>query len=606
MPESGRPSGPGEPPNSHVRKQIVVNSSSIETRVALVEGNALAELHLESAGDHSIVGQVFKGKVLRVLPGMQAAFVDVGLEKAAFMHVSDFWDPEHHEEASDEPLAEGDTLAAFADDADLEPVSYDDEADEAAEAAEATVEDQPVPEEDADEAPEDGAEATASNDADEDTPEDETDGDAEEPSEDSAPRPKIEDLLSRGQEILVQVSKEPIGTKGARITSHISLPGRFVVYTPTTDHIGVSRRIEDETERKRLRDIVESGRRKESGGYIVRTACEGVSKREIVADMRFLGKIWANILKKNGSSPAPSLLHEDLDIVLRSIRDLFTSDVEKVVVDHAADHERIIEFVEGVLQPKLKSRVERYDEVEPIFDRFGIETQVRRGLERRVWLKSGGYLVFDQTEALTTIDVNTGRFVGKSTHEETVLKTNLEAARVCIDQLRLRNIGGIIVIDFIDMEEPDNRKKVSEALAEAVKNDKARTNILRISELGLVQMTRKRTRDNLRQLMTTPCPTCNGEGRRRSTESVAAQVLRDIRRHLNTTENSAALRVRLSPELAEALRKRFQKAVAEARKELKISIDLRSDRSLGHGEWTIETTRERKAKSASRGRRATN
>lgn len=556
-----------------MHKQIVVNSSSIETRVALTEGKALAELHLESAGDHSIVGHVFKGRVLRVLPGMQAAFVDIGLEKAAFMHVSDFWKPTPHEDGADPEAAaetgDGATLAAFAEEADLdieeEPETPPSGADE---------DDVTADEMDLGEDGEDGEEVL----------EDEEDED------DSPPKPSIQDVLSKGQEVLVQVSKEPIGTKGARITSHISLPGRFVVYTPTNEHVGVSRRIEDEKERKRLREIVEGGRRKDSGGFIVRTACEGVTKREILADMRFLGRLWGNILKKNGSSPAPSLLHEDLDIVLRSIRDLFTSDVDRVIVDQPGDFDRIIEFIDGVLQPKLKSRVERYDDVEPVFDRFGIENQVRRALERRVWLKSGGYLVFDQTEALTTIDVNTGRFVGKSTHEETVLKTNLEAARVAIDQLRLRNIGGIIIIDFIDMEKAANRKKVSDSLAEAVKRDKARTNILRISELGLVQMTRKRTRDNLRQLITSPCPTCSGDGRLRSVESLAAQVIRDVRRNVATAENAVSLRVKLSSELAEALRKRFQKGVAEARKDLGVAIELRTDRNLTRGEWEIEIT----------------
>lgn len=561
-----------------MRKQIVVNSSAIETRVALVEGNALAELHLESAGDQSIVGHVYKGKVLRVLPGMQAAFVDIGLEKAAFMHVSDFWNPPHEDDtedvSDDQGLERGDTLAAFAE----EP------GDEASDGPERGGGESPADENQSEDLSREDAADTA------------TEESAEEDEElDAPPKPSIQEVLSKGQEILVQISKEPIGTKGARITSHISLPGRFVVYTPTTDHVGVSRRIEEEKERKRLREIVESGRGKNSGGYIVRTACEGVSKREIVADMRFLGRLWRNIVKKNGDSPAPTLLHEDLDIVLRSIRDLFTSDVDKVVVDHPSDHARIIEFIDGVLQPKLKSRVALYDSLEPVFDRYGLETQVRRGLERRVWLKSGGYLVFDQTEALTTIDVNTGRFVGKSTHEETVLKTNLEAARVVIDQLRLRNIGGIIIIDLIDMEKAANRKKVSEALAEAVKRDKARTNILRISELGLVQMTRKRTRDNLRQLITSPCPTCSGDGRLRSIESLAAQVMRDVRRHVSAAGNATSLRVKVSTELAEALRKRFQKGVAEARKELEVSIELRSDRNLGRGDWEIEITATRDA-----------
>jgi len=574
-----------------VQKRIIVNSSAIETRVALVEGGALAELHLESGGEHSIVGHVFKGKVLRVLPGMQAAFVDIGLEKAAFMHVSDFWkagpddrtgtEPDDDGSAADEEhghTPRSESLAAYVEEGEVSEAGVPRGAAEAALAELEEDETAPMAPTDA-EADPDAPEMAGS--------ETDTTAEAHAKASDAPPPPPIEEVLSKGQEILVQVSKEPIGTKGARITSHISLPGRFVVYTPTTDHIGVSRRIENEEERKRLREIVAAGRGK-SGGYIVRTACEGVSKREILADMRFLGRLWRNILKKNAASPAPALLHEDLDIVLRSIRDLFTGDVEKVVVDRLSDHQRIIEFIDGVLQPKLKSRVELYNRAEPIFDAFSLESHVQRALERRVWLKSGGYLVFDQTEALTTIDVNTGRFVGKRTHEETVLKTNLEAARIAIDQLRLRNIGGIIIIDFIDMEKPANRKKVSEALAEAVKRDKARTNVLRISELGLVQMTRKRTRDNLRQLITSPCPTCSGDGRLRSIESLAAQVIRDARRRAATAGTASSMRVRVSLELAEALRGRFLNGVRELGDTLELEIDVAPDRNLARGQWEIE------------------
>jgi ribonuclease G len=556
-----------------VRKQIVVNCSKIETRVALMEDNALAELHLESGGEGSIAGHVFKGRVLRVLPGMQAAFVDIGLEKAAFMHVSDFWNAPSEDDASD-----------GAEDHDVEePDSFDEDSELAASLAP-------------------GAEERENEEDDPET------GPASPP--DTGGKPAIQDVLKAGQEILAQISKEPMGSKGARITSHISLPGRFVVYTPTSDHIGVSRRIENEKERKRLREIVEGGRGEAEGGYIVRTACEGVSKREILADMAFLTRLWKSILDKNSGCSAPSLLHEDLDLVLRSIRDLFTSDVQRVVVDDPLHHDRIVDFIDQVLQPKLKSRVELHEGPEPVFDRWGLETQVRRALERRVWLKSGGYLVIDQTEALTTIDVNTGRFVGKRNHEETVLKTNLEAARVSIDQLRLRNIGGIIVIDFIDMEEADNRKKVSEELAEAVKRDKARTNILKFSELGLVQMTRKRTRDNLRQLITDACPICSGEGRLRSTESLAAQVLRDIQRQVATAGEVSRLQVKLPTELAEAMRRRFSGAVAEARKKLGVAIELRSERNRARNDWEIEIETvsepaEKKPKRRSRRRKRT-
>jgi ribonuclease G len=576
-----------------VHKRIIINATAIETRVALCEGSAVAELHVESGGDRSIVGNIYKGKVLRVLPGMQAAFVEIGLDKAAFMHVSDFWRAPGAE-GSEGAIAEiapdldlDSSLAAYAEDVDdgLAPADEAGPAPAAPEPAEAAVVRVLVGE--AAECAFDevaAAAAVAAVDAVAAVTGEEEDGSTAplrpQRQREEPPLPSIEDVLVKGQEVLVQVSKEPIGSKGARITSHISLPGRYVVYMPTTDHIGVSRRIEDDKERARLRDIVATGKPKDAGGFIVRTACEGVSKREIVADMRFLTRLWTSIVKKSAAATAPALLHADLDIVLRAIRDLFTSDVRQVVVDHPEDHQRVIDFVDSVLQPKLKSRVETYDGIEPIFDHFGIENQVNRALERRVWLKSGGYLVFDQTEALTTIDVNTGRFVGKKTHEETVLKTNLEAARVAIDQLRLRNIGGIIIIDFIDMEKAANRKKVSEALAEAVKRDKARTNILRISELGLVQMTRKRTRDNLRQLITVPCTTCGGDGRLKSVSALASEVLRMVRRQVATASDVERVTVTVSHEVGAALQGPLRAGVDELTRKLGVRFHIRLDGKL--------------------------
>ena len=582
-----------------MQKRIIINASAIETRIALCEANALAELHVESGEEHSIVGNIYKGKVLRVLPGMQAAFVEIGLDKAAFMHVSDFW------RAPGADGAEGG--AGEGGELDLEPslAAYAEDVDAEAPAT-ATADDAPPPAEangvaarvQAASAPSDEAVADDAEESPVDAgPADESaEGDAAEGkpraqrTREESPMPSIEEVLTKGQEILVQVSKEPIGSKGARITSHISLPGRYVVYMPTTDHIGVSRRIEEDKERQRLRDIVATGRPKGAGGFIVRTACEGVSKREIVADMRFLARLWTSIVKKSDAASAPALLHADLDIVLRAIRDLFTSDVKQVVVDRPDDHRRVIEFVDSVLQPKLKSRVEMHDGIEPIFDHFGIENQVNRALERRVWLKSGGYLVFDQTEALTTIDVNTGRFVGKKTHEETVLKTNLEAARVVIDQLRLRNIGGIIIIDFIDMEKAANRKKVSEALAEAVKRDKARTNILRISELGLVQMTRKRTRDNLRQLVTTPCTTCGGDGRLKSVGALAAEVLRMVRRQVATAADVERITLTASQEIGTALNGPLRSGVDELIAKLGIRMTVRIDGKLPRDRSELQIT----------------
>ena len=461
-------------------RQIVINVAPWEARVALLEDTTLVDLYIERRGEVGIAGNIYKGKVLRVLPGMQAAFIDIGLAKAAFLHASDVAPPALPPEVA----REGD----------------------APDLVEASV----------------------------------------------APPPRevgpIEERLHKGDEVLVQVAKEPIGTKGARVTAHLSLPGRYLVYMPGTQHIGISRRIEDGAERDRLRTIVEAERPAE-GGLIVRTACEGVTKREIHDDVRFLTRLWSRVEKQAESAAAPALIHSDLDLVLRTVRDLFTSDIDRLSIDSPEDHARVLEFVTA-LMPRLASRIHLYEGLTPIFDQHGIETKIARALERRVWLKSGGYLIFDQTESLTTVDVNTGRYVGKKDQEETILKTNLEAAKQIMQQLRLRNIGGIIVIDFIDMEKAANRKKVFDALQETVRRDKARTNVLRISELGLVQMTRKRTRESLEQLLTSPCPHCTGAGRVRSVETLAYEALRRVQREVAGATNSTRVALRVHPEVA--------------------------------------------------------
>ncbi len=449
--------------------------------MALLEDTTLVELHIERHGEHGIAGNIYRGKVVRVLPGMQAAFVEIGLEKAAFLHASD--------------LAGGGELPP-------EVVTQEGEAPEIVEA----------------------------------------------PTR--APRDirPIEERLHKGEEVLVQISKEPMGTKGARATAHISLPGRYLVYMPGTQHVGISRRIEEPTERDRLREIVEAERPPE-GGLIVRTACEGATKRDIHDDVRFLTRLWARLQKQASTVAAPALVHADLDLVLRTVRDLFNSEVDRLVIDSPEAHARVVEFVTGMM-PRLAPRVHLYEGVTPLFDQHGIETKIARALDRRVWLKSGGYLIFDQTESLTTVDVNTGRYVGKKDQEETILRTNLEAARQVVQQLRLRNIGGIIVIDFIDMEKAANRKKVFDALQEAIKKDKARANVLRISELGLVQMTRKRTRESLEQLLLAPCTHCSGVGRVRSVETLAYDALRAVQRQAVASSNSTRIGLRVPPEVA--------------------------------------------------------
>jgi ribonuclease G len=475
-----------------VAKQILINAAPWETRVAVLDDTTLAELYIERGRDHGIAGNIYKGKVVRVLPGMQAAFVDVGLEKAAFLHVSDLAMPEE--------LAETDGPEDVVED------------------AEASVE------------AEDGAPA---------------------PRRRSTPLPPIQERLSKGDELLVQVAKQPMGSKGARVTAHLSLPGRHLVLMPGNRHLGISRRIEDPEERDRLRAIVEAERPHE-GGFIVRTACEGATRRDIHDDIRFLTRLWAHVGKTAHAATAPALIHQDLDLVLRTVRDLFTADVERLTVDAAPDHARVLEFVEATM-PRLAGRVHHYHGATPLFEQHGIESKIDRALDRRVWLKSGGYLVIEQTESLTAIDVNTGRYVGRKNQEETVLRTNLEAAKQVVAQLRLRNLGGIIVIDFIDMEEAGNRKRVFDALQDAMREDKARTNILRISELGLVEMTRKRTRESLGQLLTSPCPHCQGAGRVRSVETLAHDALRRVQHEATLRPGGDALVLRVPPDVADFL-----------------------------------------------------
>jgi ribonuclease G len=395
----------------------------------------------------------------------------------------------------------------------------------------------------------------------------------------------IEQQLHRNQEIIVQIAKEPMGTKGARLTSSISLPGRHLVYMPTSGHVGVSRRIGSAEERARLRSAVkELGR--VQGGFIVRTACEGVSKREIQRDANFLTRLWASILAKSETSPPASILYSDLDVALRTVRDLFSSEIDKLWCDDPETYERIVQFVQHYM-PRLRARITLYQGTAPIFDHFKIEPQIERALDRKVWLKSGGYLVFDQAEALTAIDVNTGRFVGKTNQDETVLRTNLEAAEEVVKQLRLRNIGGIIIVDFIDMSREADHKKVSDALREALRRDKARTSALKISELGLVQMTRKRTRESLEELLTDPCPHCQGRRVVKSVPTLAAEVLRGVHREARRRGGDDMLLVKVHPAVARYLYDHGARDLEALERRVGIKIVLRSKEGLDPGSFEL-------------------
>jgi ribonuclease G len=500
-----------------MKQEIFINSTPQESRIAIVEDGFLAEFLIERKEEMGVAGNIYKGKVARVLPGMQAAFVDIGMEKAGFLHASDFF-----------TLPDDVQLISPTDD-DVEP------------------EDLPKPS----------------------------------PSR----RLPLEKQISRGEELLVQVAKDPLGTKGARVTSHISLPGRYMVFMPGTKHIGISRRIESDDERKRLKEIAQSLGTNE-GGFILRTACEGLSKREIQRDLAFLAKLWRGIQKKAETAPAPSLIHQDLDLISRTIRDFFATETAQVVIDSAKDHRRIVDFVRHFM-PRLKSKIELYNEKEPLFEQHGIEEKIAKALERRVWLRSGGYIIIERTEALTAVDVNTGRFVGKRSQEETILKTNLEATQEVVRQLRLRNVGGIIIIDFIDMEKEGNRKKVYEALKEALKKDKARTNILKISELGLVEMTRQRTRESLENQLLRACPHCDGRGRIKSAPTIAYDVLRAIKRQQMQMESGKNIVVRLHPDIANFLYDEKNHSLENLEREINHRVIIKASLELHHEKYEI-------------------
>jgi len=419
--------------------ELIINARSYETRVALVENGVVVELHIERDRGQELMGNIYRGRVARVLPGMQASFVDISLGRTAFLYVAD----------------------VYRDFSDLEQMMLE----------------------------------NSSTDQDIDLIDPEISQNQQLPETSM----RIEDLLYENQNIMVQVAKEPLGNKGARLTSHISLPGRHLVLMPTVNHIGISRRIEDKEERERLKGII---RKIRPGplGFIVRTVAEDGTEKKLEAEMGFLLKLWGNIQGKMEKGTSPGLLHKDLSISLRAVRDLFTKEVDRLIIDSDEEYENIMEFID-TFDPTLKYSVELYEGADPIFDAFGIEIEISRALGNKIWLKSGGYIVIELTEALTAIDVNTGSYVGKRNLEETILKTNLEAVKEIAYQLRFRNIGGLIVIDFIDMEKPSNRERVSMTLKEALSRDKAKTNILQISDLGLIEMTRKRTRANLNRLL---------------------------------------------------------------------------------------------------------
>lgn len=511
---------------------IVINADVGDTRVAIIEGGMIVELLIERRDDRSLVGNIYKGRVTRVLPGMQAAFIDIGLERNAFLHASDVLPVEEDEEEAH---------------VDLE-------------------------------------------------------ADAMEPEKDGRSKrhsrhQHIEELLREGESIIVQVSKGPISTKGARVTTHISLAGRHLVYMPTSERGGVSRRISDDAERKRLVKVL-SRIAPQKGALIARTVAAGASADALAADSAYLSETWSDIVTRNMERKNPGLLSEELDLALRIARDRLNDSVHEVVVDERKLFERLHSFVDRLMPSRLDS-IKLYDGDEPVFDAFGIEAEIKRALERRVALPSGGYLIIDQAEALTAIDVNTGSFVGKGNRdqEDTIVATNLEAVDEIAYQLRFRNIGGLVVLDLIDMDRMASRRKVLARLKDVLKEDRAKASVVRISEFGLVEMTRERTSDSLGRILHEPCPHCDGTGQILSRFTVANEALRDVRRRFSEFKGDIELKVH--PNVAEVLKGRGSRAVAELEARIKRKVWLVVEGSYHQERFELRSKRPAASKEGS-------
>src|SRR5262245_25935559 len=476
-------------------KEMIISSNGHETMVAILEDDQAAEIFVERERQRGVVGNVYKGRVSKVLPGMQCAFIDLGLERDGFLYVADVVDA----------MEEFDKLDSGEDD-----------------------------EKDKDGAKEGG-----------------------EKQKGPRPQPKIEELLNAGQEILVEVVKEPLGTKGARLTSHVTMAGRFLVFMPTVDHVGVSRKIESREERHRLRDIVREFRdaRGFTGGVIIRTAAASRPKEDIVSDLESFHKIWTEIRQRVESSRAPAVVYQEQSLVGKLLRDLLTNEFQAIRIDHPQEHRRVLELIERIL-PDLAPRVKLYSKPFPIFEEYGVQAEIDKALRSKVWLKSGGSIVINQTEALVAIDVNTGRYVGKKSTgrlEDTIVKTNLDAVKEIVRQIRLRDLGGIIVLDLIDMEEKKNRQKVLQAVEQELKKDRSPSKALQVSDFGLIIITRKRVKQSLERVLTEPCPYCAGTGVIKSSSTICYEILNEVKK-IGPDLNGHRLLLRVNPDIARALK----------------------------------------------------
>jgi len=485
-------------------EEILLNVTPQETRVAIVENGTLQEVCIERERSRGIVGNIYKGKVNRVLPGMEAAFVDIGLEKAGFLHVSDI-------EAGPDPDQEAENTQ----------------------------------------------------------------------------RPVIGELLREGQTLLVQVVKDPIGTKGARLTTGISVPSRYLVYMPHSSSVGISVKIEDEAERERLKSLLETCRAENQiGGCIIRTAAEGVDEAELKRDIAFLSKLWGSLLEIAGEAAPGTMIHEDLPLSIRTLRDMVGSQTTLVKVDSRETFQKMTQFAARYI-PDLPAGIEHYPGDRPLFDLYNIDDELQRALARQVSLKSGGYLIIDQTEAMTTIDINTGAFVGHQNLEETIFKTNMEASLAIARQLRLRNLGGIIIIDFIDMEHDDHKRQVLRSLEKHLEKDHAKTQICEVSPLGLVEMTRKRTRESLEHVLCEPCKTCHGRGSIKTTETVCYEIFREILREARLYDEARQLLVMANQDVVDRLLDEEAANLAELETFIKLPVKLQVEAHLSQESYDV-------------------
>ena len=486
-------------------EEILINVTPRETRVAVVENGMLQEMHIERASKRGYVGNIYKGRVQRVMPGMQAAFVDIGLARAAFLHASDI-------------------VRALQ-------------------------------------------------------------GMVVEEGEAPPPTPPIHELVREGQDVIVQVVKDPIGSKGARLTTQLSIPSRYLVLLPFAKVLGVSARIEDEVERARLKEALHSQLPEGASGYIIRTNAEGQPGEAMAEDILYLQKVWKVIEEGLRDAPVGSCIYEDLSLPLRAVRDLMRRDVEKVRVDSRESYDRMRQFIERFM-PEMVERLEHYPGERPIFDLFGVEDEIQRALQKEVPLKSGGHLIIDQTEAMTTVDVNTGAFLGHRNLEDTVYRTNLEAAQAVARQLRLRNLGGIIIIDFIDMADVEHRRQVLRQLEKSLARDHAKTTVYEFSPLGLVEMTRKRTTESLERQLCEPCPTCSGRGSLKTLETVTYEIFREITRAVRQFEAETLL-VLAPPKVVAKILEEESAAVAELEEFIGKSIRLQADERYSQEQFDV-------------------